>query len=119
MKKRLAQWFLLVAKRLDPKSDIENVPEIIDYEPKKMGLSYVITKKDVKDFRYKDGARMSLREGERGILNEARKNIRKHIISCIDANHLIEYQTKKQNGGFHISGEMKVYVRKPEDNGEE
>ena len=115
MKKRLAQWFLLIAKRLDPQADIENVPEVIDYEPQKLGLTYVITKKDVKEFRRKDGARMSQREGERGIVNEARKNIRKHIIACMDANRLIEYKVKKEDGGFRVSGEMKVYVAKPKE----
>jgi len=112
MRKRLAQWFLLVAKRLDPQANIENVLEVIDYEPQKVGLTYVITKKDVKEFRYRDGARMSLREGKRGILNEACKNIRKHIIGSIDANRLIEYVTKEENGGFRVSGELKVYVPK-------
>ena len=59
MKKRLAQWFLLVAKRLDPETHIENAQVVEDYEAQKVGLTYVITKKDIKDFRYKDGARMS------------------------------------------------------------
>lgn len=113
MRKRLAQWLLLVAKRLDPKADIKNIPEVIDYEPMKLGLTYVITKKDIKAFRYKDGARMSLREARRGILNEVRKNIRKHIIGGMDTNHLIEYATKEENGNVHISGELKVYAKKP------
>jgi len=115
MKKRLAQWFLLVAKRLDPETHIENAQVVEDYEAQKVGLTYVITKKDIKDFRYKDGARMSLREGKRGIINEVRKNIRKHIIGGIDANRLIEYQVKEENGGFRVSGELRVYVPKPKE----
>lgn len=110
MKKRLAKWFLLVAKALDPETHIENAQVIEDYDAKKIGLTYVITKKDIKDFRYKDGARMSLREGKRFLLSEVRKNIRKHIIGCIDANRLIEYSVTEDNGNYRVSGELKVYI---------
>ena len=119
MKKRLAKWFLLVAKRLDPETHVENAQHIEDYDAKKIGLTYVITKKDIKDFRFKDGARMSAHEGERGIIHEVKKNIRKHIISGIDSNRLIEYEVRREDGGFRVSGELKVYVRKPETNGQE
>lgn len=118
MKKRLAKWFLLVAKCLDPDTHVENAQFVEDYDAQKIGLTYVITKKDIKVFRFKDGARMSVREGERGIINEVKKNIRKHIIAGIDANRLIEYDVKRQDGGFRIGGELKVYVRKPETDGE-
>lgn len=118
MKKRLAKWFLLVAKRLDPEIHVENAQVVEDYDAQKVGLTYEITKKDIKDFRFKDGARMSLREGKRGLIHEVKKNIRKHIIGSIDANRLIEYEVKEHDGGYRISGELKVYVRKPEDNAE-
>lgn len=119
MKKRLAKWFLFVSKRLDPGIHIENAQVVEDYDAKKIGLVYVVTKKDIRDFRFKDGARMSLREGKRGIIHEVKKNIRKHIIGRIDANRLIEYSVKEENGGYCIVGELKVYVRKPEDDGYE
>lgn len=118
MKKRLAKWFLLVAKRLDPDTHVENAQHVEDYDAKKIGLTYVITKKDIKDFRFKDGARMGVREGERGIIHEVKKNIRKHIIAGIDAKRLIEYEVKREDGGFRIDGELKVYVRNQETNGE-
>lgn len=114
MKKRLAKWFLLVAKRLDPETHIENAQVIEDYDAQKVGLTYVITKKDIKDYRFKDGARMSLREGKRCLINEVRKKIRAHIIGCVDAKRLIEYDIKEEDGGFRVSGELKVYVPKRE-----
>lgn len=113
MRRRLAYWFLLVAKRLAPEISIENAQVVEDYEAKKIGLTYVISKRDIRDFRFKDGARMSNKEGRRGVVREARKNIRKHIIGCIDANRLIEYVVKEEDGGFIVSGELKVYVPKP------
>ena len=118
MKKRLAKWFLLVAKRLDSEIHVEKAQVVEDYDAKKLGLTYVVTKKDIKDFRFKDGARMGVREGERGIIHEVKKNIRKHIIAGIDANRLIEYDVKREDGGFRISGELKVYIRKNETDGE-
>ena len=119
MKKKLAKWFLLVAKRLDPETHVENAQHIEDYDAQKIGLTYEVTKKDIKDFRFKDGARMSLREGKRGLIHEVKKNIRNHIIGSIDANRLIEYEVMEHDGGYRISGELKVYIRNPENNAEE
>ena len=48
MKKRLAKWFLLVAKCLDPDTHVENAQFVEDYDAQKIGLTYVITKKDIK-----------------------------------------------------------------------
>ena len=104
----------MVAKRLDPETHIENAQVIEDYDAQKVGLTYVITKKDIKDYRFKEGARMSLREGKRCLINEVRKKIRAHIIGCVDAKRLIEYDIKEEDGGFRVSGELKVYVPKRE-----
>ena len=49
MKKRLAQWFLLVAKRFDPDITVEKFKEVKEYEPKKLGLSIEISKQDVRE----------------------------------------------------------------------
>lgn len=112
MKKRLAKWFLLVAKRLDPQTHVINDKAIEDYVANKVGLAYVVTKKDIKEFRYKDGGKMSLREGERGIVKEVKSEISKRIFDSIIENGLIEFDTKREDGGFRISGELKVYVPK-------
>lgn len=112
MKKRLAKWFLLVAKRFDPETHIENAQVVEDYDAQKIGLTYVITKKDIKEYCHKDGARMSFREGKRCLINEVRRKIRMHIIGRIDANRLIEYVVNTEDGGFSMSGELKVYVPK-------
>ena len=115
MKKRLAKWFLLVAKRLDPSTQLVNAQVIEDYEAQKIGLTYVVTKKDIKDYRFKDGARMSMREGRRFLIRDIRRKLRLHIIGCIDANRLIEYNMDEQEDGLHISAELKVYVPSRQD----
>jgi len=113
MKKRLAKWFLLVAKRLDPETHIENAQVIKDYEARKLCRAFNVTKKDIKNFRFKDGDRKSFREGKRELFKEVQCEIRKSIIAAIDENELIEFSSKKVNEGYCISGELKVYVAKP------
>ena len=112
MKKRLAKWFLLVAKCLDPEIRVEKAQVIEDYEARKIGITYEVTKKEIKDFRSKNGANMSLRKGKTGLFHEVMKDIRMNIIKGIDANNLMEYDVKNIDGSFIISGELKVYVPK-------
>ncbi len=113
MKERLAQWFLLVAKRLDPSIEVENHRVVENYEQKKVGLTYVITKKDIKEYRYKDGARMSAREGERCIVSDTKRKIRSSIISAIDRYRLIEYNIVPNDSGFVVTGCMNVCAKIP------
>lgn len=115
MKKRLAKWFLLVAKRLDKDIHIENAQIVDDYVAQKVGLTYVVTKKDIKEYRYKDGARMSFRAGKRCLVSDIRRKIRQHIIGCIDAKRLIEYSIREEDGDYCITGELKVYIPKKEE----
>lgn len=115
MKKRLAKWFLLVAKRLDPATHVENVQYVEDYEARKIGLTYIVMKKDIKVNRTKDGAQMSFRESRRCLLNEVRKKIRMYIIGVIDSRRLVEYSTEEVDGDIKVSGEIKVYVPKKDE----
>ncbi len=117
LSERLARWFLLVAKRLDPAIEIEKHKVVENYEQKKIGLTYILTKKDIKEYRFKDGARMSVRDGKRGIINDTRKKIRQHIINGIDSNRLIEYSIAPEGDGFTISGQLNVCAKL--DNGKD
>lgn len=112
MKKRFAQWLVLAAKLLYPEIRVKNAHVVEDYEAKKIGITYVVSKKDIKECRYNDGKKVSLRERKRNILKEVCKNIRLNIIGAIDRNSLIEYSVQKENGDLIISGELKVYVPK-------
>lgn len=118
MKKRLAKWFLLVAKRLDPETHVENTQHIEDYDAQKVGLTYEVTKKYIKEYRLNHGKKLSVRTGRSMLFKEVWKKIHDNIIECIDKNNLIEYDVREHDGRFYVSGELKVYVRKPEDNGE-
>lgn len=106
MKKRLAQWFLLVAKRLDNNIVIDNYQYVKDYEPKKLGLTMEITKKDVRDF--KNDNNLSEREARKEIVKQAKQKIRSIIINSIDRLSLIEFDVRKRGCGFDVSGDLKV-----------
>lgn len=110
MKKRLAKWLLLVAKRLDQQIHVANAQVIEDYEAKKVGLTYIVTKKDLKEYRFRDGTNMSMREARRRITNDIRKKIFQSIIDSVEAKRLIEYDIRRVDGGFSISGELKIYI---------
>lgn len=108
MKKRLAQWFLLVAKRFDPEIVIENHKLVQDYEPKKLGLTLEITKKDVREFR--QNSSFSEQEARKTIVEDAKHKIRAVIINSIDRMGLIEFNVRKRGCGFEVSGDLKVNV---------
>ncbi len=115
MKKRLAQWFLLVARRLDSDIVIDNHKLVKDYEPKKLGLSMEITKQDVRQFR--QNSSFSEKEARKAIVSDAKRKIRAVIVDSIDRNGLIEYDVRKRGCGFIVSGDLKVNVPKKDGNG--
>lgn len=112
MKKRLAKWFLLVAKRLDPETHVENAKVIEDYDARKIGLTYELTKKDIKYYRSKKGTKVSLNERKRELVRDVEQKIQQEILNSIVSNRLIEYEVRKESGGYLVGGELKVYIRK-------
>ena len=112
MKKRLAQWLVLAAKHLCPEIRVENAHVVEDYEAKKIGITYVVSKKDIKECRHNEGSRVSLREIKRCMVRDVCKKIRLNIIGAIDRKRLIEYYVREENGNLEISGDLKVYVPK-------
>lgn len=112
MKKRLAQWLVLAAKHLCQEIRVENARVVENYEAKKIGVTYVVPKKDIKECRCNDGKRVSLREVKRCMVRDVCKKIRLGIIGAIDTKRLIEYSVHEKNGELEISGELKVYVPK-------
>lgn len=112
MKKRFAQWLVLAAKLLYPEIRVKNAHVVEDYEAKKIGITYVVSKKEIKECRNNEGTRVSLREIKRNITRDVCKKIRLNIIGAIDRKRLIEYYVREENGNLEISGELKVYVPK-------
>lgn len=114
MKKLLIKWLLAILNKLDKGICTEDCKIVKHYEAKKIGLSVLVTKKDIRYFRSKQDEKISYRKAQQGAINETMKLIRKRIVDCIDANRLIEFNAQAEGGGYCISGELKVYVRKEE-----
>lgn len=110
LSQRLAQWFLLVAKRLDSEIVVERYKHIENYEPKKIGLSVSITKKDVKQFRKNEKDNISLRSARALVVSKAKQKIQQDILEAVGRNRLIEYDVRKEGDGFIVSGELKVNI---------
>lgn len=108
MKKRLAQWFLLVAKRFDPDIVIENYKQVKDYVPKKLGLSIEIKKQDVRKFRDESG--LPEAQAKKAIVEDAKVRISNEILKAVCSNGLIEFDIRKRGCGYVVEGDLKVNV---------
>lgn len=111
-KKRLAQWLLRMASKMDASICVKNVQVVEDYEAKKIGLSIGISKNDIKENRRHEQDRTSVRESRRQLVEKAKSEIRTSIIRAIYEKHLIEFDVTKEDGMTIVSGELKVYIRK-------
>lgn len=116
MKKRLAQWLLKLARRLDPQKDYQLQEQ---YEPKQLGIGYHITKNDVKEFRKRNPQYTSHRKGLEALIEETKKEIGTNIFAGIYKNNLVDYKVKKSFYTADVSGRLNVYVCKEENKGTE
>ena len=89
-----------------------NAQVIEDYEARKIGMTYLMTKNEIREYRRKNGAKMSWRENKRSLINAIQEDIRSEIIGRIDACGLIEYKVKDEDAGTRVTGELKVYIPK-------
>lgn len=59
MKKRISNWLIRLAEKINPQERLRSIERIDNYEAKKLGICLVRTKKEIKDYRKK----MKLDEG--------------------------------------------------------
>ena len=110
MKKKLSEWLLRVAKKLNPQGVIENVPEVEDYKPMKIGMRVTVDKKDIR--KYKFDNHVSEREARKAMISEAKRQIRNHVIDVITKDSLIEYVSAQEGKDMYVEGHLKVYIKK-------
>lgn len=112
MKKRLAQFLVSLARRLDPQREYLQQEQ---FEPRQLGIGYHITKKDVKRFREEHPQYTSHRKGLEALIEETKKEIGTNIFAGIYKNNLIDYQVKKSFWTADVRGRLNVYVSKKKD----
>ena len=115
MRNQLAKLFRKLANKLSP---LPVVPEDVEnYEAKKIGKTYRITKKDFKENRKlkKQEEHWGQNKSDAVLLNDVRKELAHMIIKSIYDNKLIEYNISKDGEDTLVGAELKVYVKSEEE----
>ncbi len=115
MKKRLAQFLVRLARRLNPQREYLLAEQ---YEPRQLGIGYHITKKDVQEFRKQNPQYTSHRKGLEALIEETKKEVGTNIFAGIYKNNLIDYKVKKSFWTADVTGRLNVYVSKEQDHNE-
>lgn len=118
MRNQLAKLFRKLANKLSP---LPIIPEKVEnYEAKKIGKSIRITKKELKDNRnakrYEE--HWGCKKSDAVLMSDVKKEIAHMIVKSIYDNRLIEYTTEKDNEDIIVSAELKVYIKKEEEQNE-
>ena len=114
MKERLANWLVKVARWIYPQKEF-TLAEI--KEPKKLGIGYHITKKDVREYRKNNPQIKSHREALAALIEDTKKEIGMNIFAGIYKNDLIDYKVRKTLYVADVTGELHVYAKKKEETG--
>lgn len=71
-------------------------------------------KKKIKDYRKKKklDEGWSNRKSDEKLIKEVKDEVRQSIISSINQRELIEYSVEKIGDELHVTGEIKVYIKK-------
>lgn len=114
MKTRISKWLIQLAEKLNPQKCLNSIERIDNYEAKKLGICLGRTKKEIKDYRkkMKHDEGWSNRKADEMLIKEIKNEVRKSIINSISQRGLIEYSVVKVDDELHVSGEIKVYIKK-------
>lgn len=114
MKKKISNWLIRLALKINPQKRLSSIEQVDNYEAKKLGICLTRTKKEIKDYRKK----MKLDEGwsnrksDEMLIKEVKNEVRQSIINSIIQRGLIEYFVEKVGDALHVTGEIKVYIKK-------
>lgn len=119
MKKRLAKWLLMVVKRLDPQTHIENYQVIEGFEAKKLGLKFILTREDINRYRPKRSDVVSFNTAKSRAIFDTMERIRNSIFKTIDDTGLIEFHVDEGKKQCTVSGHLNIYVPKSDGDAED
>lgn len=114
MRSRISKWLIKLADKINPQERLSSIERVDNYEAKKLGICLGRTKKEIKDYRKK----MKLDEGwsnrkaDDMLIKEVKNEVRQSIIHSITQRGLIEYSVEKVDDELHVTGEIKVYIKK-------
>ena len=114
MKKRIAQWLVIMARRLDPQRDYELVE---NYKATQLGIGYHIAKSDVRKFRKEHPEYTSHRKGLDALIEDTKDVILGNIVAGIKQGNLVDYKIKKSLWTADITGTLKLYIPESLANG--
>lgn len=109
MKEKIANWLLRLARWLCPQKEF-TLAEI--HEPKKLGIGYHITKKDVRDYRKQNPQFKSHRQALNAMIEDTKKEILMNIMAGALHNELVNYKVRKTLYVADVTGDLYVYVPK-------
>lgn len=114
MRKRISNWLIRLAEKINPQERLKSIEQMDNYEAKKLGICIGCTKKEIKDYRkkMKHDEGWSNRKSDEMLIKEVKSEVRQSIISSINQRGLIEYHIEKVGDELHVSGEIKVYIKK-------
>lgn len=114
MRKILSNWLIRLAEKINPQERLNSIERIDYYEAKKLGICLGRTKKEIKDYRkkMKHDEGLSNRKADEMLIKEVKSEVRQSIINSINQRGLIEYSVAKVGNELHVTGEIKVYIKK-------
>lgn len=114
MRKRISNWLVRLAEKINPQERLSSIERVDNYGAKKLGICLGRTKKEIKDYRkkMKHDEGWSNRKADEMLIKEIKSEVRQSILSSINQRGLIEYHVEKVDDELHVTGEIKVYIKK-------
>ena len=114
MKIRISKWLIKLADKINPQERLSSIERVDNYEAKKLGVCLGRTKKEIKDCRkkMKHDEGWSNRRADEMLIKDIKNEVRQSIVNSICQRGLIEYSVEKVGDELHVSGEIKVYIKK-------
>lgn len=114
MRSKISKWLIKLADKINPQERLSSIERVDNYEAKKLGICLGRTKKEIKDYRkkMKHDEGWSNRRADEMLIKDIKNEVRQSIVNSICQRGLIEYSVEKVGDELHISGEIKVYIKK-------
>nr|DAT09634.1 MAG TPA: hypothetical protein [Caudoviricetes sp.] len=114
MKTRISNWLIKLAEKINPQERFSSIEKVDNYEAKRLGIGFAKSKKQIKLYRKekKHSEGLSNRKADEMLTRELKAEVRQSIIRAIDEKGLIEYSVEKVGEQLHVTGELKVYIKK-------